>query len=77
MTNLLTKKMPVGLSGTLIVTTFGSAGIYLWLNANPAPKTRKLGAEYCITCHSDAKTLQAMKDKRGDDRPMKDPHKGN
>ena len=64
---MLHKKISARGAAVILTIALGIAsftGVYAWKAADAKPEMHP--ANYCISCHSDAKTLQAMKDKRGD-----------
>lgn len=55
----------------MLIIALASAGAYDAINYVKVIRSdnqpmRKLGPTFCLQCHTDAKTLRAMRDKRGD-----------
>ena len=65
------KKVPPSIAIVILSVVMAIVGCYgfkaykISKQSDPKPP-HALGKEYCIKCHSDAKTLAAMKDKMGD-----------
>ena len=67
MGNRLKQDVSATVAGAILIASVVTVVLVGWfsLSARSEAKSHPLGPRYCLSCHSDAKTLQAMKDKRG------------
>jgi len=60
------QKVPAVVAVVIIGIAIASVGLIGWTVITAPEPEHKFAANECTTCHSDAKTLAKMKEKRGD-----------